>query len=152
MNSFKKNKNKDIQENILPWYKEGLRFECQRCGRCCRGEPGVVWVNKRETEEISSFLGITKNAFAKNYLRSINGRFSLVEYGNGDCIMYGNGGCKIYDVRPCQCRSFPFWASNLENRSEWEKLKKMCPGIDKGELHTIKDIEDNLKVYEKRFG
>ncbi|MEP9412503.1 MAG: YkgJ family cysteine cluster protein [Candidatus Brocadia sp.] len=146
------NKNKDIQENILPWYKEGLRFECQRCGRCCRGEPGVVWVNKRETEEISSFLGITKNAFAKNYLRSINGRFSLVEYGNGDCIMYGNGGCKIYGVRPCQCRSFPFWASNLENRSEWEKLKKMCPGIDKGRLHTIKDIEDNLKVYERRFG
>ncbi|GAN34532.1 MAG: YkgJ family cysteine cluster protein [Candidatus Brocadia sp. AMX2] len=151
MNSFKTNKNKDIQEDIQPWYKEGLRFECQRCGRCCRGEPGVVWVNKREIGKISAFLGITQNAFAKNYLRSINDRFSLLEYGNGDCIMYDNG-CKIYDVRPCQCRSFPFWTSNLENRSEWEKLRKTCPGIGKGKLHTIKDIEDNVIIYEGRFG
>ncbi|MCF6154216.1 MAG: YkgJ family cysteine cluster protein [Candidatus Brocadia sp.] len=151
MNRFKTNKNKDIQENILPWYKEGLRFECQRCGRCCRGEPGVVWVNKREIEKISAFLSITQNAFAKNYLRTINDRFSLLEYGNGDCIMYDNG-CKIYDVRPCQCRSFPFWTSNLENRSEWEKVKKTCPGIDKGKLHTLEEIQGNLKIYEGRFG
>lgn len=151
MDIFKTNKNKVIQGGILPWYKEGLRFECQRCGRCCRGEPGVVWVNKREIEKISAFLGVTQNSFAKNYLRGVNDRFSLLEYGNGDCIMYDNG-CKIYDVRPCQCRSFPFWKPNLKNRFEWEKLKNTCPGIDKGKLHTIKDIEDNVKVYERRFG
>lgn len=151
MDCSKENKNRNVQGDVFPWYKDGLRFECQRCGRCCRGEPGVVWVNKKEIEEISSFLGITKNAFAKNYLRSINDRFSLLEYGNGDCIMYDNG-CKIYDVRPCQCRSFPFWTSNLENRSEWEKLKKTCPGIDTGALRTRKDIEENVEVYERRFG
>lgn len=150
MNCSKTNENEVVQEGMQPWYKEGLRFECQRCGRCCRGEPGVVWVNKKEIEEISAFLGITKNAFAKNYLRSVNDRVSLVEYGNGDCVMYDNG-CKIYDVRPSQCRSFPFWTSNLEDRSEWEKVKKTCPGIDKGNLHTIKSIEDNVKIYEGRF-
>lgn len=143
-------KSMEIQGDTLPWFKEGLRFECQRCGRCCRGEPGVVWVNKREIEKISSFLGITKDMFARNYLRRINGRLSLLEYGHGDCIMY-NDGCKIYATRPSQCRTFPFWKSNLENRSEWEKLKRICPGVDKGKLHTMQDVQDNLKIYEGRF-
>lgn len=151
MSSAKSKNYKDIQDDTLPWFKEGLRFECQRCGRCCRGEPGVVWVNKSEIENISSFLGITQDSFARNYLRSFNGRFSLLEYGNGDCIMYDNG-CKIYAVRPCQCKTFPFWKSNLENKFEWDKLKKTCPGIDKGKLHTLNHIKDNLKIYEGRFG
>lgn len=149
MDNIKSDKN--IKGDVSPWFKQGLRFECQRCGRCCRGEPGVVWVNKREIEGIASFLGITREVFARNYLRTINGCFSLLEYGNGDCIMYDNG-CKIYNVRPCQCRSFPFWKSNLESQSEWEKLNKTCPGIGKGELHTLKEIQDNLRIYEARFG
>ena len=144
-------KNKDNQSDTIPWFKEGLKFECQRCGRCCRGEPGVIWVNKKEIEKISSFLGITQDEFARYYLRSFNDRYSLVEYGHGDCVMYDNG-CKICDVRPCQCRTFPFWESNLENRSEWEKLKKTCPGIDKGKLHKLEDIQSNLKIYDGRFG
>lgn len=144
-------KNKDNQSDTIPWFKEGLKFECQRCGRCCRGEPGVVWVNKNEIEKIAAFLGISREAFARNYLRSFNERYSLVEYGGGDCIMYDNG-CKIYDVRPCQCRTFPFWGSNLEDRSEWEKLKKTCPGVDKGKLHKLEDIQNNLKIYDGRFG
>ncbi len=151
MDSFKMGKNKDVHGDTVPWFKEGLRFECQRCGRCCRGAPGVVWVNKKEIDKVSSFLGITQQVFAKHYLRSINDRFSLLEYGNGDCIMYDNG-CKIYDVRPCQCRSFPFWESNLEDRSAWEKLKKTCPGVDKGKLHTQKEIQDNINIHGGRFG
>ena len=144
-------KNRDNQEYPQSWFQDGLRFECQRSGRCCRGEPGVVWVNKREIETISSFLGITQDSFTKKYLRSFNERFSLVEYGGGDCVLYENG-CKIYDLRPSQCRTFPFWRPNLENRSEWEKVKRTCPGIDNGKLYTRKDIQDNLKIYEKRFG
>jgi Fe-S-cluster containining protein len=65
--------------------------------------------------------------------------------------MYDNG-CKIYDVRPSQCRTFPFWKSNLESMAEWEKLKRTCPGIDKGKLYSLEDIEDNLKIHEGRFG
>lgn len=144
------NENIDNRGDISPWYKDGLRFECQRSGRCCRGAPGVVWINKQEIASIASFLGITQDAFAQKYLRSVNGRLSLLEYNKGDCIMYDNG-CKIYLVRPCQCRSFPFWKSNLENRAEWEKLKKTCPGIDKGKLHTLEKIQENMKIYEARF-
>lgn len=104
----------------------------------------MVWMNKKEIKKASSFLGITQHVFAKLYLRIVNGRISLLERNNGDCIMYEDG-CKIYSVRPSQCKTFPFWKSNLENRDQWEKQKDTCPGIGKGRLHTLKDIENYLK-------
>lgn len=126
------------------WHKDGLRFECQRCGGCCGGAPGVVWLSKKEIKDISAYLGISQEQFAENYLRIINGRASLLEYGNGDCVMYDNG-CKIYENRPRQCKTFPFWKSNLMKRAEWEEQKKTCPGIDKGKLYSSSEIEDRLR-------
>lgn len=150
MDCREQTKDKEVGADCKPWYKNGLRFECQRCGKCCRGEPGVVWVNGKEIKDISRFLGMTEEMFAKKYLRNIYGRISLVEYGNGDCVMYNNG-CVIYEVRPCQCRTFPFWSSNIKEKNEWEKLKGQCQGIDKGRLHNLKTIRKNLIVYENRF-
>ncbi len=125
------------------WYKDGLRFECQRCGNCCRGEPGVVWINKREVKNMSKLMCISLDVFAKKHLRLINGRISLLEHDNGDCVMYDDG-CKVYETRPQQCRTFPFWTSNLKTRSDWEEQKKMCPGIGKGKLHTLDEIENSM--------
>ncbi|WP_096894121.1 YkgJ family cysteine cluster protein [Candidatus Scalindua japonica] len=140
--NIKKSNSAKGQKNL--WHKDGLRFECQRCGSCCRGEPGVVWMTKREAKNISVSLGISTDLFAKNYLRLINGRISLLEHSNGDCVMYDNG-CSIYETRPRQCRTFPFWSSNLKNKTEWKEQKKTCPGIDKGKLHTVEEIASRLK-------
>ncbi len=137
-----KNTHKKRQKNL--WYKDGLKFECQRCGNCCRGEPGVVWITKRETKNISLSMGVSTDLFTRNYVRLINGRISLLEHGNGDCVMYDNG-CKIYGTRPRQCRTFPYWSSNLKNKIEWKEQKRTCPGIDKGKLHTPEEIESLLR-------
>ena len=142
MSNSKSGKNIHKKRNSL-WYKDGLRFECQRCGNCCRGEPGTIWINKREIKETSALMGISKNQFAERYIRIINGRISLQEHGNGDCIMY-NDGCKIYETRPLQCKTFPFWKSNLGNTADWEEQGKTCPGIGKGKLHTVEEIKSRL--------
>ncbi len=144
MNSSKSGENIRTQGHNYLWYRGGLRFECQKCGNCCRGEPGVVWINKKEIKETSSFLDTTQDLFARSHLRIINGCISLLEHSNGDCIMYGDG-CKTYEVRPHQCTTFPFWKSNLRNMTEWERQKKTCPGIGKGKLHTLEEIENRLK-------
>ena len=121
------------------WYVEGLNFECQRCGRCCRGEPGYVWVGEKEIEEISRYLGVGIDEFGRKYLRKSGGRYSLVELSNGDCIFY-DGDCKIYPVRPTQCRTYPFWPSILRSEETWNELKKECPGADKGRLYSLAEI------------
>lgn len=129
------------------WYKKGLRFQCQQCGHCCRGKPGVVWVNKEEIIRISNYLKIPINKFGKGYLRRIDTRYSLIELSNSDCIMYDDG-CKIYPVRPYQCYSFPFWLDNVETRVAWESLKDFCPGIDKGRLYSFEKIMEIIRVAE----
>ena len=32
-------------DESAPWYRDGLRFTCTRCGNCCTGAPGYVWVD-----------------------------------------------------------------------------------------------------------
>lgn len=122
------------------WYSKGLRFECQRCGNCCRGEPGYVWVSAEEIQAISDHVKLSRGGFGKKYLRKVGKRISLRERSNGDCIMYSSG-CSIYRVRPKQCRTFPFWPSNLRSRATWEALKEFCPGVDRGRLYTHDEIE-----------
>ncbi len=121
-----------------------MRFECQKCGNCCRGEPGYVWVNTKEIQAISGFMNLSAGKFGKKYLRKIGRRTSLIERPNGDCIMYANG-CSIYAVRPKQCRTFPFWPLNLKSKDNWEALKEFCPGVDRGRLYTQDEIELLLK-------
>ncbi len=42
-----------------PWFEDGLRFRCTRCGNCCTGAPGYVWVNDEELSAIADFRGET---------------------------------------------------------------------------------------------
>lgn len=123
------------------WYGEGLRFTCKRCGSCCRGEPGYVWVSEGEVGRIAEYLGEDKEEFARKYVRGVFGRLSLVELKNGDCVFYGEGGCRIYPVRPRQCKAFPFWPENIRSQGAWEEVGEECPGVGDGKLHSREEID-----------
>lgn len=129
-----------------PWYGEGLRFECQEgCAQCCGGDPGVVWVKPEEAEAIAKHLGITLEDFYESYTRSVGRRTSLTEMPNGNCVMLSKARCKIYQVRPVQCRTYPFWPWNLESPSDWAALCQECPGVNMGKLHTYEEIEEQRR-------
>ena len=124
-----------------PWYAEGLRFGCRRCGNCCTGPPGYVWVSPEEREDVAAFLGLSVKEFDERYCRAALGRISLREMPNGDCIFLEPEGCRIYPVRPRQCRTFPFWPDNLGDAGAWEALKTGCPGVGRGTLYSRRQIE-----------
>ena len=52
--------------------------------------------------------------------------------------------CTVYEARPTQCRTFPFWNSNLKSRSAWERMRCFCPGIDKGAVQPLRVIKGHL--------
>ena len=62
-----------------PWYKDGIRFECVRCGNCCSGPPGRVWFQPDELAAMAEYLGLLPFQFQERYARRLDGRPSLAE-------------------------------------------------------------------------
>ncbi len=129
------------------WYQDGLRFRCTRCGNCCTGEPGYVWVNAEEVTAIAEFRGEPREEVEGLYTRSAGRRRTLREKANGDCVFYDRQqGCTIYSVRPRQCRTWPFWESNVATPEAWEETCKVCPGSGQGDLISEEEITRRVKV------
>ena len=122
-------------ENLIK--KDGYKFgfdpsACEQCeGKCCIGESGYIWCSIKEMEGIAKFLGLEFSEFTSKYVRKVGYNYSLVERQNGDsfeCIFFDANlkRCSIYEVRPKQCRTFPFWKCFKDDISE---VKKECPGV-----------------------
>lgn len=131
-----------------PWYQDGLRFRCSQCGDCCTGAPGYVWVNKAEIEALAARLEMEVDDFEQAYVREIGIRKSLVEYENGDCVFFDGETrkCQVYEDRPRQCRTWPFWRSNVKTAADWERTCEACPGAGQGKLVSVEKIEEQLAV------
>jgi uncharacterized protein len=133
------------------WYSEGLQFECLQCGRCCAGpEQGYIWLSRHEMRLIADYLKISIKELKRNYLRRIGFRLTIVEEPHTrDCVFLRQTsqgrGCAIYEVRPAQCRSWPFWPNNLASSETWNWTAQKCPGINKGPLHSLEEIETRKK-------
>jgi Fe-S-cluster containining protein len=130
-----------------PWYHDGLRFRCTRCGHCCTGAPGFVWLNDEELKALADFHGEPFEQAEQLYTRRLGLRRSLRERLNGDCIFYDkSAGCTIYPVRPRQCRTWPFWEGNVRTPDDWEETCRFCPGAGQGELISAEAITRRLQV------
>lgn len=130
-----------------PWYKDGLRFTCTRCGDCCTGEPGFVWVSDEELEAIAELRGEPVEKVRSLYTHRTDRGRTLRERANGDCVFFDRqAGCTVYSVRPAQCRTWPFWESNLATPEHWQETCRVCPGSGQGELIAAEEITRRLKV------
>lgn len=130
-----------------PWYHAGLHFQCTRSGHCCTGEPGFVWVNDEELEAIARYRNEPVEQTRALFTRLAGRRRTLREKNNGDCVFYDKEkGCTVYSVRPRQCRTWPFWESNLRTPEAWAKTCEVCPGAGRGELVPAEEITRRLKV------
>ncbi len=127
------------------WYQEGLRFTCTECGNCCTGAPGYVWLTQEEIRRIAEFLEREDGWLPPETLRRVGFKYSLTEKSNGDCVFLqaedGKRRCSIYSVRPLQCRTWPFWTSNLKTPRDWAEAADTCPGMNNGKTHTYVQIE-----------
>jgi Fe-S-cluster containining protein len=124
-----------------PWYRDGLRFQCTQCGDCCTGAPGYVWVTQEEIDALAAKLGMDADTFERSYVRRVGVRRSLVEFPNGDCVFLDSQRrCTVYDARPQQCRTWPFWESNLKTPQAWKQTCEACPGCGRGEVVPLEEI------------
>ncbi len=132
----------------VPWFQDGLRFECTQCGDCCTGAPGFVWVNKAEIEALAARLGLSVELFERQYVRQVGVRKSLTERPNGDCDFFDQEKrkCTVYEDRPRQCRTWPFWDSNVRNPAAWKATCEVCPGSGQGKLYSVDQVIESVRV------
>lgn len=130
-----------------PWYADGLAFEClwPRCTACCTGEPGYVWVTQAEIQRLAAHLEKTPVEFLREFAVRVDGRYSLIELANGDCVFLGEHGCKVYQDRPLQCVSYPFWPELLRDKATWDAEAQFCPGVNHGPIVPVETIEAMLE-------
>jgi uncharacterized protein len=132
-------------ESKSPWYGDGLAFSCTRCGACCTGAPGYVWVSPEEIARLAQFRGETVEQFTAKFVRRVNDSYSLIEKPGGDCIFWDkHAGCTVYSARPDQCQTWPFWPENVETPQDWDYVRSVCPGSGTGRLYTVDEIVSSL--------
>ena len=127
------------------WYRAGLAFECTGCGHCCSGpQNGFVWVDDTEIAALAEHIGMGDDidGFERKFVRRVGPRKSLIEYSDGDCIFLDpqSRNCSVYTSRPTQCRTWPFWSSNLASPNRWGAIARDCPGCNRGRVYSVEEI------------
>ncbi len=112
------------------------KFDPIRCGtcegNCCIGESGYIWITQDEIEKLSLFLDKNIDEVIANDLKKVAYKYSINEIkldeNNFACKFFdlSKKQCSIYEVRPNQCRTFPFWDYFKERINE---VKEECPAI-----------------------
>jgi Fe-S-cluster containining protein len=108
-----------------------------------------VWVNQDEIVAMAALLGEEDvEAFEEMYVRKIGIRKSLREFPNCDCVFFDTDSraCSVYDARPRQCRTWPFWNSNVRTLEQWRQTCEICPGSGRGPLYSLEQIEQQRQL------
>ena len=117
-----------------------LPFSCTECGKCCQTK-GTVAMTKEEAKDAASYLNLTLSDFIELYgaskhsgedpssesegwvvrLKEIEAHSVDGEATSSACIFLdpSTNHCRIYEVRPTQCRTYPFWPSILASPQRW---------------------------------
>jgi Fe-S-cluster containining protein len=130
-----------------PFYAEGLRFACTGCSKCCRHEPGYVFLSSKDIFRLMDATGLAFRDFLVKFTRTVDSgtgyAISLKETARFDCIFWKDG-CTVYPARPLQCSTYPFWERIVETRASWLAEAEDCPGMNSGPLVSREKIDDLL--------
>lgn len=121
--------------------KVDFRFECRRgCIECCT-QSGEVYLAEDDAARIAAHLGQTNEHFLTTLCDTdADGGLQLTTPTDKACHFLLEDGCSIHEVKPLQCRAFPFWPENVSGRRAWKKVGGVCPGIGEGPVLPVEMV------------
>lgn len=118
------------------WFKDTITFSCTACGKCCKTKgSNRVYLNVAESEEMANHLRLNLEVFNEKYTDERldkNGKLlkSIKQHETKkQCTFLDGNRCSIYEVRPTQCKTYPFWPQNMIGPAEWIAESQLCEGI-----------------------
>ncbi len=136
-----------MRQRSRRFYEEGIQFECQGTGGCCRarGPYGYVYLTLEDRRRLAAHLCLLPGVFTRRYCDLTDGRWHL-RHPERDCGFLAKGRCTVYEARPVQCRTWPFWPENM-NPEVWRReVVAICPGVGRGQLYSAEEIEALIAV------
>ncbi len=129
-----------------------FRFQCQSgCTNCCT-QPGEVYLAEGDAGRIAEYVGLSRRKFLSRYCETdSDGDLRLSTPAGKHCHFLTEAGCSIHQVKPLQCRTFPFWPEHVKNRRVWKNLKQYCPGIGVGPVLPIEAVRDQAQASKDAF-
>ena len=145
----------------------GIKFECQRCCKCCYGEvilsySDIVNIRKNDEKLMWAIIPTTSPRYPQQgEFYSIMHTSDPNEKGEkGYCAYLEDGACRVYSGRPMTCRTYPFSVELKKKMKEKRKLHRHspvffdpkksrdyvvvfdpeCPGIGKGSEVNLEQI------------
>jgi Fe-S-cluster containining protein len=117
-------------------YPIGLRWNCKRCGNCCKDPKDrarrILLLNS-DIERIISNVDI--ETFYKEIFEEEPFIAEMLKR-KGSCIFLNAKECSIYDQRALLCRMYPFYIESKEGVFVI-RYDKSCSGINIGEPLTL---------------
>jgi Fe-S-cluster containining protein len=112
-----------------PRGEEQQRFDCRRCGRCCRGSGGIV-AGVKDVRRLCGHLRMNAADFAAAYAERRGGKLLIRAGDDGCCVFFKKDeGCAVHEAKPDICRAWPYFRGNLLDADSLEMAKEFCPGI-----------------------
>ena len=139
-------------------YPKNIRFECQRCAKCC----GDTLERKRnilllepEAGQISAVTKLEPAEFSNPSSGTAPYRY-VMNKKEGKCIFLKSTDCHIYPHRPLICRFYPFSLEQLGAESYEFKVSEECPGVGLGKVIKEEDfaamLAEALNCMQNRDG
>lgn len=139
-----------------------MKFECLKCGGCCKDEKTIVTLTHRDVIRLAEAMMLDERELVKRVLvfyqvdeklekflafpsiETYRGKaiLGLRKRDDGSCIFLQNNLCSIYPARPMTCRTFPFTFSIQDGWLKYgivTRARDICPGLGKG-----KEIDEDL--------
>jgi len=113
----------------------------------------IVYLSRNDVERLAQHANLTVPQYLKkDCTTTLDGRYVLrSNQSDGICIYLDeNKQCTIYEVRPQQCKAFPWWAENLRSQRSWKQVKASCPGLTAEDAILIRGEEIQIHVNADR--
>ena len=130
------------------WEKAPVHFECDPdCFKCCV-KPGVVYMNRKDVRDAAKYLKLSQNRFKSEFLNKEHDMWYINVEEDNPCPFLTFDGCSIHEVKPVQCKTYPFWRENMETLRHWELAAGFCPGVGRGSLQLPKAIKKAFDLFK----
>ena len=132
-----------VPRSSKSWWASGLPFSCTQCGKCCevRGDVQWIFVPVKEQRRLAQHLELSLKHFRARYMTRTEENIASLRMDQGKCVFLLEGRCSVHQVKPTQCRTWPFWPENLASPEAWKlEVESICPGSHAAPVVPAKEI------------